>query len=144
MAESISYESYDSGKGLVLSITNSVFGNLDENEEGNVKYRQGSEFDISKISTCFGGSYMNVNFIEKINLRLYEMKKEIKNVQSKLKGDKNYKFLIILVSSHGTMQDRRTFVFDTDNKLLDVEQDVIAKFYNQNFRQFSGRPKIFS
>ena len=143
MAESISYESYDSGKGLVLSITNSVFGKLDENEEGNVKYRQGSEFDISQISTCFGGAYMNVTFIEKINLCLYEMKTEIKNIRLKLKDDKNYKFLIILVSSHGTTQDRRTFVFDTDNKLLDVEQDVIAPFYNHDFHQFSGRPKIF-
>ena len=141
--EIISYESYDIGKGLVLSVTNCIFGRLDSNEEGTIRYRQGSEIDTSKLSACFAGSYMNVDFIEKINARKYEMKKNIRIVKSRLKEDESYKFLIILVSSHGTSQDGRTQIFDTENNLLDVEQDLIAPFYNHKFHEFSGRPKIF-
>ena len=141
--EMASFDSYDSGRGLVLSITNCFFGKLDENEEGTIKYRQGSEIDISKISTCFAGRYMNVDFIEKVNSQAYEIKKEIKNLKLKLKNGPNYKFMMILIGSHGTTQDGKTFIFDTENKLLDLDDEVIAPFYNHEFHEFAGRPKIF-
>ena len=142
-ANEILYESYEKGKGLVLSITNSIFGKLGENEEGNIRYRQGSDIDISVISRCFSGSNVNVDLIERNNIKLYEIKREIKNVKQQLKNDKNYKFMIILMGSHGTSQDGRTFIYDTNNKLLDIEKEIFAPFYNHEFHEFAGRPKIF-
>ena len=141
--EGTSYESYDAGKGLVLSITNSIFGKLDESEQGNIKYRQGSELDLEEISACFKGSSLDVTFRRKNNATKYDMKRAIKDVKSTLKRDKSFKFLIILIGSHGKSENGKTYVFDVDNDFLDVDEDLIQPFYNHQFPEFSGRPKIF-
>ena len=56
--DKITQESIVKGKGIVLSIPNSVFGKLDENEECNIRYTQGY-IDISKLFACFNGQCIN-------------------------------------------------------------------------------------
>ena len=134
---------YDIGKGLVFSMCNIVFGKLDKNEEGNIRFRQGGEHDINKLASCFGGSYLNVDHIFKPNLEKNEIKHELERVRRKLEADNEYKYLIVLMSSHGATYEGREIIFDTENSLVDIQNEIVGPFHNEKFKKFAGRPKIF-
>ena len=78
MSSSNIIRQYETGKGFVLAITNSLFGELDEKEyvKGTARYREGADLDHVIVSKCFDRLY--VNFEPKYNLKAREYAKKLR------------------------------------------------------------------
>ena len=52
--------------------------------------------------------------------------------------------MILLLGSQAMRQeDGRTFICDTNNELLDINEEIFAPFCDHVFHEFAGLPKIF-
>jgi len=134
-------QKYPPGKGLVISIQIVVSGAFKDDEKFMGDYRKGAEHDIAIIARSFQRLH-NVYFkpISDYTPKAYDIEKLVTEI---IGNDESYKYLIILIGSHGTMKNGRTFIADAEGKYFDVEQTIIAPFYNSKFEKLLGCPKFF-
>ena len=129
---------YESGRGIVLSITNTVFGELLPNEyfRGKVRMREGADLDNHIITKCF--DRCNVEFEPRYNLTAGEIHKEIEKIKQHIEKTNRYKFLIILLASHGVKQGEKDMILGTDDDPVDIDNQIIQPFQNSNCAALQG------
>lgn len=133
---------YDSGKGLVFSLCNSRFGALNDDEEleKGGRIRDGAMHDVAIVNQCFGSSLFDVDFQQEFDLTYDKTMDALCRLRGDIRQKRGvYKFLFILLNSHGSNDSLIT----ADNRRLSILEDVVEPFNNNNFPELSGRPKIF-
>lgn len=106
------------------------------NFDGGIKDRQGSELDADRMKTLFTQLYFKVTVAS--NLTHDEMK-ELLRLVSKAESHTSADCLVVILMSHGD----EGFIFGSDGKKLDLQNDVYGTFNNKECPTLQGKPKIF-
>merc|ERR1719186_576472 len=118
-------------KGWVLLINNEKF------ESEKFATRTGSEVDEKNLETLF--IQLGFKVLVRRNLKKDDMRKELMRF-SELEDHKACDMAIVCVCSHGLDKDR---IITSDCREVDVREDIMSKFNNEECENLKGKPKIF-
>ena len=137
MAQLNDSDQYENGKSIFVFICNHHFGNLENDETFSGRYREGAILDATKLACAIKGSFY-IEYIEHHDKTAEEIREIIQTVKDKVNNEE-YHSLFLCISSHGESNK----VFGTDEKAVNIEQEIINPLHNNQCPGLEGRPKIF-
>jgi len=118
-------------RGYSLIINNSSF-----KPESGFQARTGSEEDVRKLFDLF--NYLGFYITSKQDLGSDDIKTSIEDFQ-KMFVRNPVDMCVVCVMSHGSNGN----LLDINGKEMDVEEDIVRKFYNNEAPFLQGLPKLF-
>ena len=113
-----------------------IIDNGDFNPESGFPPRKGSEKDVKNLADLF--QFLGFKVFSKQNLRKKEIFKSIEEFKLLFKNA-DVDMCVFCIMSHGSNGN----IVDINGSEIDVEEEIIKKFYNKECPALQGKPKLF-
>jgi len=113
-----------------------IIDNGDFNPESGFPPRKGSEKDVKNLAELF--EFLGFKVFSKQNLRKKEIFKSIEEFKLLFKNA-DVDMCVFCIMSHGSNGN----IVDINGNEIDVEEEIIKKFYNKECPALQGKPKLF-